>query len=295
MIDSWNLMDVEVKSAIISAITSILILILGGLGKIIYERYSLNYKLKKKYKFEQQKKIKDEIAKTKIQLLNSAEEFNSRLWNFKNNLDKGWHSIDEVEWLNEERYYLRSSVFRFIQFIYWIIRTEKSLLSFDSTVASNKEDSYLKFIKTFKIFFCQPDLLKNLDYSNDENTNHFYKNELINYAKYLSENDNVLEYNSFYEKTKLDYSEIKKIFTYFNSLSNDDLNKNYNILMCFHLFLIKFLNEFGHDYQKTAWKKIKSLINDYKRIKIKEDFTEFLKSNKMYWTMYRILRRLNNE
>ena len=59
---TWTELEVEMQAAIVSAITSLIIFGLGWLIRILYESYSLNYKLKKEYLFEQKKLIKEEIA-----------------------------------------------------------------------------------------------------------------------------------------------------------------------------------------------------------------------------------------
>jgi hypothetical protein len=81
-------LPVEVKTMIITIITSILTVFISSFIKYIYSNYSLNYKLKREYIFCQNKLIKEEIAKYKMYLLNSCEEFNDRLWNFSNNIEK---------------------------------------------------------------------------------------------------------------------------------------------------------------------------------------------------------------
>ncbi len=52
-------------------------------------------------------------------------------------------------------------------------------------------------------------------------------------------------------------------------------------MKCFHIFLIKFLNIFGHDYQKTERKKYNKLIRSYSNLKNKKDFVKYLERNKV--------------
>jgi hypothetical protein len=86
-------LPVEVKTVIITIITSILTVFTSSFIKYIYNNYSLNYKLKREYIFCQSKLIKEEIAKYKMFLLNSCEEINNRLWNFAENIGKEWHKV----------------------------------------------------------------------------------------------------------------------------------------------------------------------------------------------------------
>ena len=295
MKEIWQSLAVEVQSAIIAAITALTVFLIGGLTKFFHDRYSLNYKLRREHIFEQQKSIIKEIAKTKTPLLNAAEELNYRLWNFKNNITEGWHLIAEDEWLREERYYLRSTVYRFLIFHYFIYETEKAVLSLDPTIASPTEELYLKFIKTFKQVFCDILLLRELNYDNNATSNHFYRDEMIHHIKFLKTNDNrLLDYDEFFEKIKIDYTDIKRVFLYFNQITNDNQNKNLNVLRCFHLLLMRFLNEYGLDYQNTNKKKLNGIIKDYKHIAIKKGFCDFIERNKLNHQMKWILKNLNN-
>ena len=116
----------------------VLTFIFGYITKIIYERYTLNFKLKKEFEFEQKKKLKEEIAQNKMKLLNSAEELNHRLWNFSQHVGENWHRVSTNDWNTTEQYYLKSFVYRFLKFLYWNIQTEKDTISIDTTIAEKE-------------------------------------------------------------------------------------------------------------------------------------------------------------
>jgi hypothetical protein len=164
----------EVTAAVISAVTAIFVLILTGIGRYFYTRHSLNYKLKKEYNFEQKKSIKVSLARTKTPLIKAAEELNYRLWNLSKNIDRGWLNVDKNDWHQEKRYYLRSMVYRFLNFMFWTLEAENSIYSFDFSQADDSDKLYLKYIKVLKHFFCESDLLRELDYDASHPTNHFY-------------------------------------------------------------------------------------------------------------------------
>ncbi|QZT36685.1 hypothetical protein K5X82_15760 [Halosquirtibacter xylanolyticus] len=265
--------------------------------KVAFDRFSLNHKLKKEFYFEQKKQIKQEIAKTKTPLLNSCEELNYRLWNFNINIGKNWHKTPMSDWASSDVYYLRSYVYRLLVFFYWILKTEKDLTHYDATIADKKDLNYLMYIKTFKNIFCDTILLKSLNYDANSDENHFYKNNLQLYADYVKgDNDDVIDFDTFSDKIKNDLSSIEKVFKYINDISNNDDNKNLNVIRCFHLILIKFLSSYGHDYHKTEYKKLNRLLIDYyKKIKIKDEFIEFLKRNKMKGELKYIILKINSK
>nr|WP_319571642.1 hypothetical protein [uncultured Draconibacterium sp.] len=293
MIEWFSKLDLKIQVVIISSLTSVVVFLLGWLFKIIYERKSLNFKLKKEFEFEQKKKLKEDIAKNKVHLLNAVEELNHRLWNFSQNVGEGWHNIKRTDWFKEDQYYLNSFVYRFLTFLHWTLKTEKDTISVDTTIADSTDILFLKYIKTFKDIFTAADILKELNYDRTFNTNHFYKNDLVGYTKWIIFNGKVIDFDEFESKLQYNYEPLKPVIEYFSSIVNDDENKNLNVLRCFHLLCIKFLNEFGHDYQKTNKKKIKCLTDLYKpKIKIKNGFIKFTKKSNLECEMKSILKNL---
>lgn len=273
---------VAIQAAIISAITSIFIFCLGLIFKIWYEKHSLKYKMKKEYNFEQRKKIKEILASTKTPLIKSAEELNDRLWNLSENIDKGWHNLQEYEWPNEDKYYLRSFTYRFLSFIYWIIKAENSIYSLDFTQADKADSIYLKYVKTLKHFFCECELLEELGYSSNQNLNHFYKDELCKYISFIEEDGTLIEFEKFEKKYNQDSTQIKKVIIYITNIKNQKRNLNYNIIKSFHLFLMLFLNKYGLDYHQTSNSKLKDLMNGkYSDLAIKKGLYSFLERNKV--------------
>lgn len=293
MIDWFDNLDIKLQVVIISSLTSTFVFIIGWIIKIIYERNSLRYRLKKEFEFEQKKKLKEDIAKNKIPLLNIVEEFNYRLWNLNENIDKNWLKITQEQWNAMEKYYTRSFVYRFLVFIHWTLKTEKDTISIDTTIADKNDILFLKYIKTFKDFFCEPKLLSDLNYSNSTSSHHFFKNDLNGLSKIVIENERVIDFDEFSEKTKNDYNKLNKVIRYFSEIKNEDTDKNLNVLRCFHLIAISFLNEFGHSYQKTDKNKIKELTTIYKdKIKIKNGLNDFIVKSKIKKEMKFMINKL---
>jgi hypothetical protein len=284
----------EVKTIIITIITSILTVFISSFIKYIYSNYSLNYKLKREYIFSQNKLIKEEISKYKMYLLNSCEEFNDRLWNFTNNIGKEWHKIKENDYGNPDNYYIHSFVYRFMILFYYIYKTDESTISFDSTIAENKDMEYLKFIKTMKNIFCDALLLKSFNYKPSTQSNHFFKNNFYNYINFIQENGIILNYDQYLNKIKNNSIKIKPVIDYFVNIEESIDNINYTIVKEFHIIIIIFLNLFGHDYQKTSNTKIKRLLKEnYKCIKNKTDFEQYMIRSKLINKIKKYIKMLN--
>ena len=295
MIEWLNNLDIKLLIGLISSLTSILIFIAGWFVKMAYERTSLKYKLLKEFEFEQKRRLKEEIAKNKIPLLNIVEDLNHRLWNFKENIQKGWHQSSKEEWRTKEKYYLKSFVYRFLVLIHWILRVERDTMTVDSTIADNKDLVFLKYIKAIKKVFCSAKLLEELGYKNDgHNTNHFFKDDLIGFSKIVLKGEAVMDFDEFKEETKDDYDRLRSVIVYFSKIQDTGDDKNLNVLMCFHLMLIFFLDEFGYNYQRTEEDKLDSLLKFYSsKIQIKNGFVDFLKKNKLTSEMNKVVSELS--
>lgn len=96
------------------------------------------------------------------------------------------------------------------------------------------------------------------------------------------ENNCIIDFKTFETKFKNNYDEIKNVILYINNIENSPINKNYNVIKSFHLFLILFLNKYGLDYHKMKKNEVIRFIKiNYKDLKIKKGLLEFLIRNKV--------------
>jgi len=212
----------------------------------------LGYKLRKEYTFKQRMGIKEKIASSKTPLIRSAEELNSRLWNLSKNIDNRWHNCNELDIKQHGKcYYIKSFVYRFLCFLYWIDRAEDDIYNFDFSVAAKEEKEYLKYIKILKHFFCESELLRDLGYDYSKDEAHFYKDNIKIYVNYIKNGDSVISYRAFIKKIETDYAEIQTVVGFIRKTISDESNYQYNIIKSFHLFLMLFLNKYGLDYHYT--------------------------------------------
>ncbi len=276
----------NITAAVIGASASLFILLLRGFAKFLNDRYSLNYRLNKEFAFEQKKRIKEEISTNKMALLNAAEELNFRLWNLSSNIGHKWHNIPEPEWHNPKNYYLHSFVYRLLTFLSFIFRTDKLVLTYDSTLFSKNDNDiiYLKYIKSFKNYFSDVMMLKEFNYNPEYATNHFFRDHLADEVRFVSSDSNeIICYAEYLDKISKDYSQIHQTIKYITDIEQKSENINYNVIMGLHIMLIFFLNRYGHDYQKTIIPKINGIITDaYSKMANKTGFVEYLARCKIH-------------
>jgi hypothetical protein len=282
ILDWFKSLPSETQSAIISTSVTLFLFVIGGIIKSIYEKYSLNYKMKREYYFEQRKRIKEILSNSKTPLIKSAEELNYRLWNLSSHIDERWHNIEEEKWKEKERYYLRSFTYRLLSFFYWTLKAEESIYSFDLKQADKEDALYLKYIKTLKHFFCERELLDELGYAVGGCSNHFYKDDLSKFCGFIDDKGKLIDFKTFEDKFQMDYEAIREVIVYVTKIEKDPNNLNYNTVKAFHLFLMLFLNKYGLDYHNTSKSKLVGLMHGkYNDLKIKKGLYIFLERNKV--------------
>lgn len=297
MIDWFCKLDSALQSTIISALTSVAICFIPYIFNFFREKYMLGYKLRKEYTFKQRMGIKEKLASSKTPLIRSAEELNYRLWNLSKNIDNRWHNCNELDIKQHGKcYYIKSFVYRFLCFLYWVDRAEDDIYNFDFSVAAKEEKEYLKYIKILKHFFCESELLRDLGYDYSKDEAHFYKDNIKIYVNYIKKSDSVISYSDFIQKIETDYTEIQTVVDFIRKTINDESNCQYNILKSFHLFLMLFLNKYGLDYHYTDRSKYQNLIQDkYNNIQIKEALLIYFTRNKAIKEAKWIIKDLCNK
>jgi hypothetical protein len=122
-----------------------------------------------------------------MRLLNAAEDLNFRLWNLSGNMSSRWHNVDRAEWAKVDNYYFQSFVYRFLVLLNLVFETEKSVLTYDSTIFrhSDEDVEYLKYIKSMKNYFCDVKMLEEFNYLSDPATNHFFRDYLADYVLFV--------------------------------------------------------------------------------------------------------------
>ncbi|WP_282354624.1 hypothetical protein [Pseudomonas sp. PS01303] len=251
-----ELTDPKVQSALIAAAVTIATLILRAITSSIWERYFHKFKLESDYKYDQRKKVREAISKYKVPLLNSAESLNHRLWNFSKNAPEAWHIQRDGEHISD-KYYLLSFCYRFLLFFSLCRKIDLELVYLDSTVSTEKDLDFLKYLKLFPQIFSDTEIFKGTGYNQSVATDHFFSDEFREFVREMSSDDKILSYSEF--KKKIEEKEFIHLITYFSGVSVDYSCLRWQVLNSFHIILMAFLNDYGYDFQKTSKEKISGL------------------------------------
>jgi len=130
-------METPLFTAIISAGTSLLTVIITLSTKNWIEKRFLIFRLRKEHEYTQRKEIKNVLAKYKVPFINSAEFLNHRLWNLSKNYSRKWHDVNGK--YNYEGYYYQSTIYRILRHFAWIKIIQNKLIFLDTTIATNED------------------------------------------------------------------------------------------------------------------------------------------------------------
>lgn len=268
-----NFSDPKIQAALIAAAVSVFVLILKGISRPLWERYFHTYKLEGDYRFEQKKQVREAISKHKIALLNAAESLNHRMWNFSENIPEGWHKVDNSP--VEEKYYLISFCYRFLLFFTICRDIERETLYLDSTVSTDTDLTFLKYIKLFPQLFCDVSIFKGFEYDKSLDSDHFYRDDFNAMLKKMYSNEKLLDFDEF-KKLDLD-NDFAKIIEYFSGVSSQRDCMRWQALNSFHFVLMAFINEYGYNFQVTSAKQFKKLTDDLPTNIITQNVDNFVK------------------
>ena len=243
-------------------------------------------KLNIEHTLSEKKKIKESISKYKVQMMNSCEILNHRLWNLAEHKDKKWHFVDG-HYYKESKYYFHSFIYRLASVIWWSNKIEKELIYLDTTIADEEDLYFLKFCKFINITLSQVKLYENLEYDGSSDVDHFYHHKLEQQVSCLSNDtkDNLVGYND-YEKDLIKYlKSMDGLCKFIDGIHPSEDRLRWNRIYSLHLILIAFLNNYGYDFQKTSEKQIEEIISF---MKMSKNYEVILKNLKTLLVKYKL-------
>lgn len=290
--DIWNFISGEkVFPVVISAVTTIVVFFLTLFTKRYIDTRVLSSKLLTEHKFDQRKKIKEAVAKYKVQLLTACEDLNHRLWNFSSNHDEGWIEVDGD--YQTEYYYFHSTIYRILCVFAWIKKINKEMIFLDTTIASREDLDFIKFLKAFPDIFCDLTLLVGPHADGNYAIDHFFRTNFELFSDFVVTNNEINSYSEFKNNLPNAHIHIQELFQFIDGISPKEDRIRWDRLHLMHLTLITFLNCYGYDFQQTNEKEIKHILTVPKTSKYLENYFTFMEEycldkNKQVKKLYKL-------
>ncbi|PQL94248.1 hypothetical protein [Apibacter adventoris] len=273
-----NAFQVALISAIVSFITFLLTIVI----KNYFENKLHKRKLETEHKFNQQKKIKDVLAKYKVHLLTACEDFNYRMWNFSENHSKGWHCIPEKDNdYSKPHYYFHSFIYRFLSIFAWIKKIQKEIIFIDTTLASKNDLEFIKFLRVISQLFCDLQFVEGKNADGTHATDHFFRDNLNLFPDVIITENGLKSYSEYIQNLKELQQSLHELYCWFDGISPVENRRRWDRLYFLHLTVMIFLNNYGYDFQKTDKDKLRQVLANSKRQVNMNGFFELLKRYKL--------------
>ena len=272
-------LDPKIVAAIIAAITSIVILVVSFIFKSLYQRHFHTFKLEQEYRYEQRKKLKEILSRNKIQLLNSCESLDFRLWNFTTHYKDNWHEVGGK--YTTGGYYFKSFVYRFVRVFSWIRKIEDEMVYLDTTIATRSDMEFLKYLRLFPQLLCDLSLFEGFDYDPNYQKDHIFTNNFERMSQCMIKENSIYTYPQFEEEFGVLKEDLFHACKFIDGLSPDEDRLRWDRLQVLHIALTAFLNSFGYDFQKASDEKIEELINQPRKSRLIANFVQLIKRNKL--------------
>jgi hypothetical protein len=277
-------LDPRVISGLIAFGTAMITIFAAPKVKSYFEKRFYLFKLETEYNYEQRKKLKGILSKSKIQLLNACESLNDRLWNFTTHYKDNWHNV-QGKYNNKERYYFNSFVYRFVSVFSWIKKIEDEMVYLDTTIATKEDMDFVKFLRLFPLLVCDVHtLFKRFSYDPFEEKDHFFRHNLEVMAQCLIEDKDkdksICTFSQFQEKLDEYMERLHSACKFIDGVSPDEEDGlRWDRLQVLHIALIAFINSFGYDFQRTSDDEIKGLLGEPRKSKLIANFVELVDKN----------------
>ena len=251
IIESYTLNAYQV--ALISICVSVLTFLFTNWLKNYFENKLLQRNLETEHKFEQQKKIKEAIAKYKVHLLTACEDVNHRFWNLSSNHHRDWIKINGD--YGREHYYFHSTVYKLLCLYAWVGKIKKEMIYLDTTIASKEDLEFIKFLKFFPNVMCDLTFIVGKDADGDYAVDHFFRTNFELLPDYISDKEGPKSYADYKINIPNLQKDLQTIYQYIDGVSPNEDRMRWDRLHLLHLTTIIFLNNYGYDFQQTDEKK----------------------------------------
>lgn len=261
--------------ALISAVVSVITFLITHWVKNYFDKKLHLGKLRTDHKFQEQKKIKEAIAKYKVHLVSACEDLNHRFWNFARNHQEPWMNTSGN--YQNESHYFHSFAYRILAVFAWIKKIEKEMIFLDTTIADKQDLEFIKFLKIFPQIFSNLTFLGGTNPNGTNAVDHFFRNSFEMLPDSIIVNDKVQSYGEFVATLSNTSNALKPLYIFLENVSPNESRLRWDRLHLFHITLLLFLNNYGYDFQITSEDKIKTVLQNPRKSTLLLNFLSFLK------------------
>lgn len=249
-----------VVAGVVAGFTAVATTVTAGPLRLWVDQRLQRSKAKTDYEFEQRRELRQKVGGYRGRLLEAATSLNYRLDNLRENRRESVGGDCSEAWLDvkadyaspsTERYYFRSTVYRFMALIAVANRFERAAVYVDPRFGEPEDELIVFYVRALRWALTDPKLFARLvpPYKASEPTAHFYTDELRRMCATLTrEDDELLDLHDV-EKILEGEHELLSVLKFFDGLGQPSLK--WDRLMAFHLLLKAFINAIGYTANRS--------------------------------------------
>lgn len=278
---SMSQADGTIWAALIAAGTSVLVSIFTLFAAVIntplkywLQKKSLRDRLAVEYEYKQRNKVRNLISRYRGLLVETADILSKRFWNLYENESAGWLNVSG-DYSSELNYYFRSSVLRFLTLMSNAHAFEKEVLFIDERVAEKEDFDFLHLVKAWSWVLCDVQLFKGIVYDHNHAKDHFFHDSLRRVCSACFVDGKQLSSEDLGSLLGCD-SRFDQVCRYFDGLCRQEQRLRWDRLVCLHLLVMLFLNEFGYASQKSTKSEFKKVASYVGNSRVLENLAEWM-------------------
>lgn len=260
--------ETAVKVAVIAAFASLATSLLtvfhsvfGAPLRYWLEKKALRNRLATEYEYQQRKDLRTLIGKYQGRMIEAAEAFNHRMWNFYANEGKGW--LDVQQRYDQPGYYFKSWAYRLVNFLAVARQFEKEATFVDSRIAEKSDLEFIEYVKAFAWATCDVALFEGLDHDPSHQKDHLFRDVLRAVCDACFENGIFLDQDSVHQK--LARPPCDALYRFLDGLTKAEDRLRWDRLVVLHLLALAFLNMFGYDIQRSSQEQFNEVSGQVRR------------------------------
>ncbi|HEY3946080.1 MAG TPA: hypothetical protein VGL78_12705 [Solirubrobacteraceae bacterium] len=237
------------------------------------------------YEFEQRKKLREEVGGFRGRLLEAATSLNYRLDNLRENRCEIVGADCSETWLavggdysspSTERYYFRSTIYRFMALTAIANRFERAAIYVDPRFSEREDELIVLYVRALRWALTDPKLFDDLEprYKSSDPTAHFFTDDLRRMCATLTRDDDELLDLHDVERILAGNHELDPVLRFFDGLQPGSLK--WDRLMVFNLLLKGFINAIGYKTNKSEQPWFEGVAETIAKPQIARNLQEWL-------------------
>jgi hypothetical protein len=213
------------------------------------------------YELAQRKELRTKVGAYRGRLLEAATSLNYRLDNLRENQRKYVGEDCSEVWLcvngefsapSTERYYFRSTIYRFMALVAVTNRFERAAIYVDPRYGEREDELLVFYVRALRWALTDPKLFAHIEpqYKQSEATAHFFTDDLRRMCATLTREDNELLDLHDVERLLAGDHDLGPVLAYFDGIQPRSLK--WDRLMAFGLLLKGLINAIGYKTHQSG-------------------------------------------